>query len=66
VEIRAFREGQRLVVSVSDNGPGLTEQPDGLGLSNTRARLAQMYGTQASLSLRPNAGGGTVAEITIG
>jgi two-component system, LytTR family, sensor kinase len=66
VEIRAHREGPRLVISVSDNGPGLADQRDGVGLSNTRARLAQMYGQNASLTLRSNAGGGALAEITIG
>jgi two-component system, LytTR family, sensor kinase len=66
VEIRARREGSRLTISVADNGPGLAGQGDGVGLSNTRARLAQMYGQKASLSLRSNDGGGTLAEISIG
>jgi sensor histidine kinase YesM len=37
----------------------------GVGLSNTRARLDQLYGDDQSLSLRPAAEGGTVAEVTL-
>jgi len=50
VEIRAFREGSRLVLVVNDDGDGAKALRDvdsradkGLGLSNTRARLAQLY-----------------------
>jgi two-component system, LytTR family, sensor kinase len=47
---------------VRDNGgPG----SGGVGLSNTRARLEQLYGVDQQLSLRPAAGGGTVAEIVL-
>ena len=37
----------------------------GLGLRNTRDRLAQLYGPGASLALRPAEAGGTVAEIRL-
>src|SRR5262249_45283394 len=50
VEIRALREGSRLVIIVNDDGDGIKALRDadsrvgkGLGLSNTRARLAQLY-----------------------
>jgi sensor histidine kinase YesM len=51
IEIRANRSDGVLRLRVKDNGPGLKgDQPpaarlkEGLGLTNTRARLQQMYG----------------------
>jgi two-component system, LytTR family, sensor kinase len=70
VVIAAGIEEGDLLVSISDNGPGVTSfEPDGrsggLGLQNTRARLDQMYGDRAELSLRARPDGGAVAEIRI-
>jgi signal transduction histidine kinase len=68
IEVHAGRAGQRLVLSVRDNGPGLAGgQPvaEGLGLRNTRMRLTQLYGAEQSLVLRAAAGGGTVVEISL-
>jgi len=64
VEVAAEREGDALVLHVSDDGPGLGAGArafprDGIGLSNTRRRLAQLYGDEAqSLALAPAPGGG--------
>lgn len=67
VDVRAGLRGERLVVSVVDDGAGL--QPglgSGVGLSNVREQLATRYGGQASFSLRGLAGGrGAVAEISL-
>jgi signal transduction histidine kinase len=70
IEIRARRSGDdRLVLSVCDNGPGLGPsgaRDEGVGLANTRARLAQLYGTDQSLTLGPGPNGiGVVAEVTL-
>jgi two-component system LytT family sensor kinase len=67
VEIGSRRDGEHLILRVRDNGPGLGEgeQDGGVGLSNTRARLAQLYGEAASLTLRPADGGGVVAEMIL-
>lgn len=71
IEISARRAGEALEVAVRDNGPGLDTAPrragerEGLGLRNTRARLEQLYGDAASLTLQSAEGGGAVAEIRI-
>ncbi len=66
IAIVARRDEGRLVLSVRDNGPGLdTVTESGVGLANTRARLEQLYGNQAVLTLRSAAGGGTIAEIAL-
>jgi two-component system LytT family sensor kinase len=46
VGVRARREGTALRVEVWDDGPGLASPArEGIGLTNTRARLVQLYGT---------------------
>lgn len=66
VEIDARRRDGAIVISVTDNGagvgPGSTE---GVGITNTRARLAALYGNRATFTLKTRAEGGTLAEITI-
>jgi LytS/YehU family sensor histidine kinase len=48
------------------NGNGaLPASGGGVGLTNTRARLEQLYGAEQHLSLRRAAEGGTVAEIVL-
>lgn len=69
VEIRAQRAGERVVLCVHDNGPGLASGKapgtEGVGLRNTRLRLAQLYGTDQSLTLRTAEGGGLIAEVSL-
>lgn len=69
VEVRARRDGDSLVISVYDDGPGLPALDDvrgnGIGLRNTERRLAAMYGTRGSLVLGRAALGGTAVTITI-
>ncbi|HEX6749132.1 MAG TPA: histidine kinase [Longimicrobium sp.] len=64
LEIEARREGGTLRLSVRDDGPGIAANGrDGVGLANTRARLARMYGDEQALDLESPAGGG--ARVTI-
>ena len=69
IEIEAVLDGNTLVLRVSDNGPGESAEPDsesgGVGLSNTRARLEQLYGAAAQFSLSRNAEELTVAEVRL-
>jgi LytS/YehU family sensor histidine kinase len=69
IEIRAARDGDRLVLSVRDNGPALSGQEppatEGVGLSNTRARLEQLYGSAQALTLRPGEERGLVSEVEL-
>lgn len=67
VEIRARRESGQLVVSVHDRGPGMdgSEATFGVGLANTRERLAALYGTEATVMMDSGPEGGATAEIRL-
>jgi two-component system, LytTR family, sensor kinase len=69
VEIGARREGGDLVLWVRDNGVGLPAgslaRGPGLGLSNTRERLATLYGARARLDLAANPEGGATATVRL-
>ena len=70
IRVQARRDGERLVLTVTDNGPGPGEGEEGVGLRNTNARLRQMYGAAHRVTLRlasPKGGpaAGTVAEIIL-
>ncbi|HEX6084062.1 MAG TPA: histidine kinase [Thermoanaerobaculia bacterium] len=65
VDVHARRDGETLIVSVRDRGPGLDAQPEGVGLTNTRARLAALYGDAASVTLTSLPEGGAAAELRL-
>jgi LytS/YehU family sensor histidine kinase len=65
VQIAARREDDRLTISVHDNGPGVGVRREGVGLGNTRARLAQLYGDKATVTLANAPDGGAVAEVVL-
>lgn len=68
VTLRARRRSSVLELQVADDGPGFAsdrEHGNGLGLSNTRARLQQLYGHEQSLVLDSPDGGGTVATVQV-
>jgi signal transduction histidine kinase len=53
---------------VRDDGPGLPSgapAPGGVGLANTRARLAALYGERGSLEIANAEGGGVVATVRL-
>lgn len=59
----------RVEVRVQDDGPGLStsysSERQGIGLTNTRARLRQLYGAEASLEMENCNGGGVVVTIKL-
>jgi signal transduction histidine kinase len=68
IVLRARRRDDRLELEVQDNGAGLpADRPlvDGIGLSNTRARLLQLYGPAHELQLTNGGGGGLVVRVSI-
>jgi len=80
VEVSASRHGQLLLLDVSDTGLGLAngcadvEQrtPTGqahnvghIGLSNIHERLQALYGSQASLTVKPKLPHGVIAQLQL-
>jgi signal transduction histidine kinase len=75
IEVRVTHEGARLVLTVADDGPGLSPpirrsaaqdgEHVGIGLANTRRRLAALYGDDHALALTNRATGGLVARIEL-
>ncbi|MFM5886645.1 MAG: sensor histidine kinase [Novosphingobium sp.] len=68
IAIAARAEGQTLVLTVGDDGPGGTGHGAGgfgIGLTNVRDRLAARYGDQAGLVSAPRPGGGWEAVIRL-
>ncbi len=69
VTVAAHRDGERLVVEVTDTGRGLG--PDaataggGVGLANVRERLAALHGRRASFTLEPLPARGTIATLIV-
>jgi len=51
---------------VRDDGPGpSTGGRDGVGLRNTRSRLAELYGDRGRLTLEVHPQGGAVARVRL-
>jgi len=80
VGVAASREGGRLRIRVYDDGPGLRRGANGnarageahegapstgIGLSNTRARLRQLYGDAQSFEVFDRAAGGVEATLLL-
>ncbi|HEY3580419.1 MAG TPA: histidine kinase [Pyrinomonadaceae bacterium] len=65
IQLRAAHDGPNLRLQVSDDGPGLDGSfKKGIGLTNTEARLRQLYGASHSFDIRNLPGTGGV-EVTI-
>ncbi len=72
IEVRAAVVEDSLRLQVIDNGPGLTREPPerprgghGIGLANTRDRLARLYGDEHQFAVRNGAEGGLHVQIEI-
>jgi len=70
IHLRSMRDNARLLLQISDNGPGLTAQSsqesrERIGLSNTRERLLKLYGANQRFELTENPMGGITASLSI-
>ena len=69
IQINAIRVNDSLEIKVKDDGPGLEDKKsingNGIGLSNTRARLRQLYGDAASLSVANGDLGGVLVTMLL-
>ena len=66
IEISARVENRTLRVEVTDTGMGLKQSGgSGAGIANLRARLAALYGNEASLNIEANVPRGIRATITM-
>jgi two-component system, LytTR family, sensor kinase len=68
IEVMATSSNGALNLIVSDDGPGLLSpgpSRSGIGLTNTRNRLARLYGKSAHLAIEQAAGRGVQVTITL-
>lgn len=71
IGIRAQVSGEWLELELTDNGPGSpafapgAPESNGVGLRNTRERLATLYGTRQRLSVENRPEGGVRVRITL-
>jgi LytS/YehU family sensor histidine kinase len=68
VEVRVERRGDDLEIEILDDGPGLPTDGvarSGMGISNTRARLAALYGDEHRFELANRPQGGVRARIRV-
>lgn len=66
LSVRSQLNGKNLLLTVEDDGAGVDATvPWGVGLTNTRDRLALMFGEEHRLNIAAGNGRGTRVEITI-
>jgi hypothetical protein len=66
IDVRARRSGAQIEIDVIDTGVGFRASAgSGVGLANTRSRLAALYGGQASLELTAGQPRGVVATLRL-
>jgi LytS/YehU family sensor histidine kinase len=68
IGLRAQRVNDRLTLEVCDNGGGLRKDElaeEGVGLSNTRARLQTLYGEAHDFEFCDAPGGGLLVRMTL-
>ncbi|HYE85104.1 MAG TPA: histidine kinase [Vicinamibacterales bacterium] len=66
IHVAAHRAGDRLHIEIVDDGVGLNpDATEGVGLLNTRSRLAQLYGSRQSFTVAARNTGGVRVDVTL-
>mgnify|MGYP001412466877 CR=1 FL=1 len=74
VRVSAERRAGRLIIEIENDGPEskgavvdgeVAQRRDGIGLANTRARLARIYGTDHRIELRSRSDGGMIVQLDL-
>jgi two-component system, LytTR family, sensor kinase len=65
IEIRASRQGEWLDLQVEDNGQGYESGREGIGTTNTAARLALLYPERHRFSVSCGLHDGTIASVRV-
>jgi two-component sensor histidine kinase len=67
IEITAARDGDRLVITIADDGRGLRERAvvEGVGLGNCRARLCALFGSEVELAITNRPEGGALVRVAM-
>ncbi|HET6725473.1 MAG TPA: histidine kinase [Gammaproteobacteria bacterium] len=66
IDVVARRGGEMLELEIRDDGPGIADaRCERVGLTNTRSRLAHLYGNAQDFDLKSAADGWTVARIRL-
>ncbi len=66
IAIRAAERHDRIMLTVTDTGVGFgAKGGSGIGIANTRSRLAAVYGDAAELALAANTPHGVIASIVV-
>jgi two-component system, LytTR family, sensor kinase len=69
IRIAAARSNGRLTLSVYNDGPGLPagweKRQSGVGISNVRTRLQNLYGDEFEMSMRNQAPGGVEVSVSV-
>ena len=64
VEVKAFRSGDRLQITVFNSGTLASPRRDGIGLTNTIQRLEHLYGKAGTLDIA-NTNGGVMTTVSL-
>lgn len=68
IQTSAVKDGDKLVIQIRDNGPGIDGKPQsghGIGLQNAKARLNHFYAGRSSFHIESPSSGGFVVSVTI-
>ena len=68
--VHCWRDADRLIIEIADDGAGCAMRDDpqfreGVGLTNVRLRLQQLYGDQHAFVIESQPGSGTRVSITV-